>query len=227
VVGCPRRRAPGGRLLANMRRRRRHGTDGAAARSPTGPGRRPACRRQGRQGCTRRRSQGRCGAGCGRSCVGRGGARRSRKESCSYKGTCVDSRLTGVENGRGCRTHQGHEATTKTAASGPVSAVTETADSAHIMKVRNGMKNQQKHPGTGSRNADAAHIRSVREAGKGDAVDYLAEALGEAEAGAGKVMTQAPSRKTRSFTSAARTSLLATFLPPALTVTASTGTVAF
>lgn len=156
-------------------------------------------------------------------------------ESCSYEGTCVDSGRTGVEAHRGCRTHQGYEITTKTAVPGPVSAVTETADSAHIMKVRNGMKigmaNQQMRPGAGSGNADAAHIRSVRETGKGDAVDYLEEALGvalgEAEAGAGKVMTQAPSRKTRSFTSAARTSLLATFLPPALTVTASTGTVAF
>ncbi len=136
-----------------------------------------------------------------------------------------------MEAGRACRTHKEHETTTKTAASGPVSAVKETADSAHIMEVRNGMENQQIHPGSGSGKADAAHIRSVTETGKGDAVDYLADSLGaglgEAEAEAGNVITQAPSRNTRSFTESAKASLLATLAPPALTVTASTGTVAF
>lgn len=115
----------------------------------------------------------------------------------------------------------------QTAASGPVPAAPETADAVHIMEVKDGMKNQQMRTETGSATADAAHIRTVTETGKETAVDYFEEALGEAlgVAEAGNVITQAPSRKTRSLTESARASLLATFFPPAFTVTAPTGTV--
>lgn len=101
-----------------------------------------------------------------------------------------------------------------------------TVVAAHIRRVENGMADQPGQPRNGEREQARRTHWNCQEIGKGVVVAYFEEALGEAVAAAGNVMTQAPSRNTRWLTPAARSSLLATLAPPARTVTASTGTVA-